>query len=266
MSIPAQPDLNRPSSFGDPRIAYALAEFFCGQFAKTIVVFLRCDFGERYFNFSDLVGSTLTFAIYGGVILFVLATGRGSDTVRQYGGSKDQSATVLAWFLGCFLLMSIFHRLISSVQKISGRRWHSRYAGTSYLRFLTALPFVTTYTVQRFIEPVLAIIAASVVGMLSPILGLWLGFAGLSLAATEHLQHRRARNRVLDAIDSQIEAEQIGNAIAGNKTPQQMDGFVLPVPRYFSEQQRETLRKGMARLDPALQAIMDTPNKTEAKT
>ena len=264
MSIPARPD-DRPSSFGDPRTAYALAEFVCGQFAKTIVVFLRCDFGERYFNVSDLLGSTFTFAIYGAVILLLFTTGRGGDAIHQYGGSREQNAAVLIVFLLCFLAMSVFHRVISFVQNLSGRRWHSRYAGTSYLRFLTALPLVTTYTVQRFVEPALALTAAFAFGLLSPVLGLWLCFAGLSLAATEHLQHRRARNRVLDAIDAQIEAEQIGNAIAGNKSARATEGFVLPVPRYFSQQQRETLLSGMTRLDPALQAIMDTPDKTEAK-
>lgn len=263
MPIPARPD-ERPSSFGDPRMAYALAEFVCGQFAKTVVVFLRWDFGERYFNVSDLLGSTFTFTIYGAIILLFLATGRGGNAVHQYGGGKEQNAAVLGVFLLCFLAMSVFHRLISFVQKLGGRRWHSRYAGTSYLRFLTALPLVTSYTVQRYIEPALALLAACVFGLLSPVLGLWLGFAALSLAATGYLQHRRARNRVLDAIDAQIEAEQIGNAIAGNKSAQETEGFVLPVPRYFSPQQRAALLGGMTRLDPALQAIMDTSDKTEA--
>lgn len=264
MTIPSRPD-DRPSSLGDPRRAYAFAEFICGQFAKTIVVFLRCDFGERYFNVSDLLGSTFTFAIYGGIILLVLATGRGGETARHYTGGEESASTVLAVFLGCFLVMSIFHRVVSSVQNISGRRWHSRYAGTSYLRFLTALPLVSTYTVQRFVEPAIAIAAGFGVGTVSPLLGVWFVFAGFGLAVTEHLQYTRGRNRILDAIDAEIESSQIAAAIAGDKTASQTEGFVLPVPRYFSKTQRETLMQGMKRLDPALQAIIDTPDKADTK-
>jgi hypothetical protein len=251
----------RPTGYNNPRTLFALVEFLAAQFAKTIVVFFRWDFGERYFNISDFLGSVFTFLIVAGVILFILASGRGGEIAREAGGA-EQNSWALIIFLICFLVMSLYHRFIAWLQKQGGRhRWHSRYPGTSFLRVLTVLPFVNTYTVQRFIEPVIAIVAGSIIFSLTQPLGAWLIFAGLCLAATENFAYRRARNRLLDTIDAQIESKHLGDAISGTKTIKETEGFVLPVPTYFSKTQRARLAEGMRQLDPGLQAIMDVPEE-----
>ncbi|HEX8474589.1 MAG TPA: hypothetical protein VF666_11190 [Pyrinomonadaceae bacterium] len=261
MSQPQQ--AARIDNYTDPRSIFALVEFLASQFAKTIVVFFRCDFGERYFNISDFFGASLTFMIYAGAVLLFLPTNtRGAE----FAGNPANSGQALGVFFLCFLLMSIYHRLAALIQKLGGRsRWHSRYGGTSYLRILTALPFVGIYFVQRFVEPLIALVVGSILFNLSPPLGAWFVFAALCLAATEQLAYTRARNRVLDAIDAQIEAEHLGEAISGTKTVKETEGFVLPVPTYFNRGQRWRLTKAMRQLDPALQSIMDA-SQDAAKT
>lgn len=239
-----------PSGFADFRVAYAFAEFICGQFAKTIEVFFRHDFGERYFNIINLYGSSFTFGLYA-IFAGTLLAGEG------------EGKEILGLFLFGFIIVGIVHQLKAVAMKRKGRRWHSRYPGTSYLASVLNL---SPYIIQRYIEPTIAIAAGYLLyNTLNRPLGLWLVFAGLCLAATEQINAARVRNRILDAIDAQIEAQNIGAAIAGNKTPEQTEGFVLPVPSYYSEQQRKTLVDGMIRLDPALAAIMDTPEATEAE-
>lgn len=237
----------------NPKNAFAFAEFLIGQFAKTIVVFLRQDFGARYFNVSDFLGSMATFAVYTFLFLMFFAGKTGN---KRPGDNSDDGTILGLFFLG-FIAMSIYHQYIASRRERSGRRWHSRYAGTSFFSFLYPTDI---YIVQRYIEPILAVIAGyAAYNYLNQPLGLWLVFAGLCLGAIEQFQAARSRNRLLDAIDAQIEAQNLGAALAGNKTAEETEGFVLPVPSYYSTAQRRALEDGMTRLDPALQAILDVP-------
>ena len=235
----------RPDAYSDPRTIFALVELLAAQFAKTIVVFLRWDFGERYFNISDFLGSAFTFLIVAGVLLFWLASGSGGKAAQQVG-SADYSEWVLGIFFLCFFIISLYHRLIAWLQRATGRRrWHSRYPGTSYLRFLTALPFVSTYTVQRFVEPALAIVAGSLIYAFAPPLSAWFIFAGLCLAMTENFAYRRARNRVLDALDAEIEGEHLDE----------------PEESATVSNRHEVSSDRQEGLDPALQAILDLPEE-----
>src|ERR1700749_1278905 len=225
--MPTQSNMERPTGFTDSRSLFAFVEFLAGQFAKTIVVFLRWDFGERYFNISDFFGASLTFIIIAGVVMLFLSSRSGGNPIA------DIDTWPLRIFFLCFLVISIYHRFIAWLQMQGDRRrWHSRYAGTSFLRILTALPFVSTYTVQRFIEPALAIVIGSFIFSFTQPLGAWIIFSGLCLALTEQFAYVRARNRLLDAIDAQIESQHLGDAISGTKTIEETEGFALPVPTY----------------------------------
>lgn len=230
----------KPEGFADPKLAYAAVEFICGQFAKTVIVFLRHDFGERYFNVIDSFGSTLTFigfAVVAGVVL-----------------ASENDGLVLGLFLFGFIGMSLFHLFLAKQRDRSGRRWHSRYPGTSYLAFIAP---GNVFFVQRYLEPILAIILGFALAVINRPLGVWFVFSGFCIAATEQIAAQRFRNRLLDAIDAQIEAEQLGEAIAGNKNPYETEGFVFPIPNYYTDEQRTALYKGMTKLDPSLQAMID---------
>ncbi len=157
----------KPEGFADPQKAYALAEFLCGQFAKTTIVFLRHDFGERYFNIFDSLGSSVTligFAVVAGLVF-----------------QEKDGGYPLGFFLLCFIVASFVHIQLVKHRNRRGRRWHSRYSGTSYLGFLSRRdPFF----VQRWIEPYLCFFLGAIVYMLNRPLGVWLAFSGFCIALT----------------------------------------------------------------------------------
>ena len=235
---------DKPSSLGDPRTAYNAAEFFCGQFAKTLIVFFRHDFGERYFNIVDSFGASLTFLIFAGIAGILIAS------------SYDDAAIGL-FFVG-FIAMCILHLFLAKQRDRAGRRWHSRYTGTSYLAILAP---GHDFFVKRYVEPFLAVFAGAGIFYFNHPLGMWFVIAGLCIAVVEQLGAQRFRNRMLDAIDSQIEATYLSEAISGQTVAAQTDGFVLPVPTYYNSEQRTALYNGMLRLDPTLEAMIE---ETEA--
>jgi hypothetical protein len=239
------PDRNKDTDF---KASYVWAEFLCGQFAKTAIVFLRHDFGERYFNVVDSFGASATFIGYAFVASIILA-------------EKDDGF-VLALFLLCFVAMSGLHLILANRRSRSGRRWHSRYPGTSFLEFLAP---GNVFFVQRWIEPFLTIFTGIAIGIINRPLGVWLVFSGICIAATEQMRAQRFRNRLLDMIDSQIETEQLSAAVFEQKQPKETEGFVLPIPKYYTPEQRRAVYVGMSQLDPALQAMMDESTVTTGR-
>lgn len=266
---------NNPRAGHDEfRSALNFVEFIAGLFAKTIAVFFRHDFGTRYFSWSNAVGSTFTILIGSVGVLLLLTTLTGTTP-------KDAEMYPLTAFLLGFVVISVVHNLLSWHYKKHRPFWHSRYTGTSHLETLLPesfrdtlnreiLPFFGVplrYVVQRFVEPLLTLAAGMFTGyLINAPLGAWLITGGLSLAAVEWLNATRYNRRITDAIDAQIEAQWIGEAITtttpdANKT----GGFVLPVPSYFKPEQRKAVLDGMRQLDPVLQAIMDKPEPAEIK-
>lgn len=246
-------------------MAMNLAEFVAGLFAKTITVFFRHDFGTRYFSWTSAVNSIFALLACTFVVIGFLT-----------GGSKtDYETYPLILFLLGFMLISITHNVLAWHYKKSRPFWYSRYTGTSHIQSLLPdsftnklnrdiLPFFgipLRYVVQRFVEPFITISAGLfTLAILNTPLGLWLLFAGLSLATIEWLNAVRYNRRIADAIDAQIEAQWIGEAITtttpdANKT----SGFVMPVPSYLKAEDRKAIYSGMVQLDPALKAIMDEP-------
>ena len=230
----------KADSFADPKTAYALAEFLCGQFAKTLIVIFRHDFGERYFNVVDTVGSSATFAGFAVVALILLA--------------EANDGYIVGFFLLGFIAVSISHLFVAGQRDRQGRRWHSRYAGTSYLAFLAP---GNVFFVQRYIEPFVALLGGSFLYSINKPLGIWVAFSGICIAITEQLAAQRFRNKFLDTVDAQIEAENLGEAIAGKKDATETEGYILPIPTYYSDERRAELYDGMKKLDPALQAMID---------
>lgn len=230
---------DKPSTFGDSSKSYAAAEFLTGQFAKTLIVFFRYDFGERYFNVLDSFGASLTFIFVIGIASFFLGS--------------DYDNYIVGLFLLGFVVISLLHLAIAKQRSREGRRWHSRYNGTSYLAFLSP---ENVFFVQRYVEPILAILVGFGLLFFNKPLGFWFIFAGFSIAATEQIAAQRFRNKMLDAIDSQIEAEHLGDAVSGKKKAHETEGFVLPVPSYYTEDQRQDIYNGITQLDPALEALI----------
>lgn len=263
---------------------FATIEVIIGQVAKTITVFFRYDFGERYFRIG-LFGASLAFFLIFTISIGFIAEGTGGNIRNRPANSyiTPNFAPLGAFFIG-FLVMSVIHQVAAWFSVRLRPRWHSRYSGTSFItQFLIYAPrsyvsmpedpvfrlVIKTLTllipdpvffVKRYAEPAISVGLGFFIALnLNEQLGLWLIFAGLCLAVHEHLQAMHDRDRILDVLDAQIEANNLTAAIAGDKTPQETEGFVLPVPSFFDQKQRENLRIGMMRLDPVLQSILDAP-------
>lgn len=221
------------SQLGFPsfRVGMMITELVMGFFSQTVEVFLRHDFGERYFSFLGIFGSFVTY----GILLFL-----GLTAAQTQGG----------FFLGAFFLISFVMCLVHHWQiyqrNQKGIAWHSRYAGTPWL--LEALPQASPYVVKRWIEPVLVIGLGFFFSIIEAPLGAWLIFAGLSLAAREQIAASRIRERVLDAIDADIEARQMRAAIIEQKKPQQTEGFEFPVSQALKEGFRERLVRNLTQM------------------
>ena len=263
---------NRNEGYSEFRSALNFAEFVAGLFAKTIAVFFRHDFGTRYFSWSSAVGSTFALVTTTLVVTTVINSG---EKTGQSAKTTDLEMLPLTVFLLGFIGISLLHNGLAWQYKKRRPLWYSRYTGTSHLHSLLpqsfrdslnrdVMPFFGVslhYVIQRFVEPLLTITAGMFTGyVINAPLGAWLITGGLSLAAVEWLNATRYKRRITDAIDAQIEAQWIGEAITttapdANKTA----GFVLPVPNYLGEKERKKIYNGMVRLDPALQAIMDEP-------
>ena len=278
----------RPDGFTDPRTIYALTEFILGQFARTLTVFFRYDFGARYFNIVDILGSSFTLLFIGGFIAFlfeVRESNSGSDTTAKItsaatNAAQDNSFKVLIFFLFAFLIMCAVHILQAWNAKKKRPIWHSRYSGTSHLSVIlptSAHAFIETeialflgiserYLIQRFIEPFIAFVAGVVLlsGINQP-LGAWFTFSALSLGFVEWIDNARAKNRLFDSIDAQIESQNLGEAIRGAAQIRgtATAGFVMPVSPNLKPKQQQDLAEGMTRLDPALEAILHTPDAAQ---
>ena len=266
------------------RTAYVWAEFLLGQFARTVIVFFRYDFGERYFNVADVLGSSFTFLLTGSAIAVIAEALTGSQptniaTAAQNAqhAAQNHANYVLIFFFICFLAMSILHQLQAWNSKKHRPQWHSRYDGTSHISAMLPQPahdwidqyicvhldLSERYIVQRFIEPTLAFSAgvAMFVTLNQP-LGAWWMFAGVSLAFVEWIANARNKNRMLDANDAQIESTYLGAALSRTSQidAKATSGFVLPVPPRLDSDAQAKLAQGMRILDPALQAILDAPD------
>lgn len=281
------------SGFSNFNAVLSTVEFIVGQFAKTIIVFCRYDFGERYFRIG-LFGATIAFFLVFGFAWMFIVDGITRRPSVNPGDYINANSAPLGVFLLGFLLMSFVHQFAAWFRARGRLRWHSRYSGTSFIMQLayhlwklfnlespnTDYPklreLVTVYNfvmpdagfmIKRYIEPLIfGFLGFIITFYLNAQLGFWLIFSSLCLATHEQLLAMRDRDRILDAIDSQIEGENLAGAISGEKTPQETEGFVLPVPKHFDYKQRKSLERGMMRLDPALAAILDSPDDQKKTT
>lgn len=128
---------------------FATVEFIIGQIAKTIVVFFRFDFGERYFNIGVFGATVIGFILFSiaGTMLF---SGL-SDTAPPdpSGFLTPNFAPLGAFFLG-FLLMCVIHKIAAWILTRMRPRWHSYYSGTSFITQYSYLSAERKFTQHQY--------------------------------------------------------------------------------------------------------------------
>jgi hypothetical protein len=105
----------------------------------------------------------------------------------------------------------------------AGVEWHSKYRGTSNVPAI-----FSEEVMHKYVEPfgVFFIGALLTQGGPTRAFGVWLVFSSVALLTDVHLSYEAQRQRFLDARDAQIEAKNMGNAMAG-KPASMSAGFTV---------------------------------------
>ena len=187
-----------------------------------VLMLIRTDFGERYL-------STPVMALYIAALCVI--------------GNIGNSNAVHWGFTGLLAFMMVYHLFCVWNRNRKNIRWHSRYDGNVFILF-RILP-VSQAAIKLWVEPFFAIlissllvVAASTVENInldteslrqqptSTFISFWFVLAAPFMVLLEKLQQSAARDRMLDVIDSQIEVEQMNDALEGEPA-KETEGFVV---------------------------------------
>ncbi len=171
--------------------------------SRTIEVFLRRNFGVRYLKFELIV------ATFVGLNIASVLMGEENRVTGMVTISSG-----IRWFSLAFLALGFYH-LYKNTKRHFDRNFsiHSQTYGDSWNIWNRLLPeegFLNRLlpgAVQRFAEPGLVFIIASIAAGFDPALGAFLAFAATSLLISMQIQYRMQSTRFLDAMDAKIEAE-----------------------------------------------------------
>ncbi len=185
-----------------------LIMFVAGVFASCVEVFLRSQFGERYFTFPRF-----------------LLTLVGVPFLATFMIPQKQMPAVAYFMIAYFFAALLQFRMIL-YRNLRGERWYSRSSGVSWGVWARLPKGDNLWVVSIVYEPLLCLVAAAILGRTGcgPLL---LG-AGLALAIKAYLEYRFQRERVLDAVDAQIESKYIAESLSPQKSVKHTEGYVVP--------------------------------------
>ena len=159
--------------FRDAKVFIALALFVFGFFSRTIEVFIRRDFGERYFSFERLVISFLF------INLFTLM----SSTTNPLTGGVVVSSGLL-FFSYLFMAAGVYHKIVMIKRNYNGDySVHSYGFGTQWGIWAKLFPqdgfFQRMFPVftHRFAEPAFVLIVGMIVSTFDASLGQYIMFS-----------------------------------------------------------------------------------------
>ncbi len=223
----------------------------------SLEVFLHHGFGERHFRIVDLVLGLLSLSLAGYFIqVFV-----------------PESVIQVATFGHIVLALGLIHLWLIQRRKKKGVIVHSRYWGDSlFIFYWLRIPH---QTIQFLVEPLLCLVAGVLFITYTPYLlvGSWIVIGAISWGILCQIEIWKWNNRILDAIDQEIEARNFEAAVVERKSPRETQGFFVPVSPNFTKEQRTSLKDAFERLDPGLKELMgesleesreeDTKNREE---
>lgn len=230
-----------------------LMNYVLGWIAVVPEVFLRRDFGERYFTRPNFIAGFIVlvaWSMFGSLLSFIGNLPIISFFVHhgnKAGVSVSWMPTVMKWYF----IFGFIHFAFIWFRNVVGDPVHSFSAGRSWLRpigqiligfmnlFLNAalrlvIQMVPKYKdrlndnlsviqdvdvfTERFIEPLFVFIMSVVIaGMGQPGLAWLMIFSVMALNYTTGQRHRADRNALLDIRDQMIEARFMREAMSGKK-------------------------------------------------
>lgn len=183
----------------------------------TVEVFFRREFGERY------MGALSFFGAFVSMLSLVM----GSIVLGSF--FSDDFSLLMVLHGIAFLVVCSLH-LVAILKRIKNNiRWHSRYSGIP-LQFWQKLPWprsASEHTIKRFLEPGLIGLLAFVISPVDSVYSLFLWFAASAMFIRANLEHLIQYGRMLDAIDSQIDAEEMNNSVIKGRQPAECRGSRL---------------------------------------
>lgn len=205
----------------------------------SLEVFLHRNFGERFFSPIEYIAGAVTlflFTFFGKIFFFRYVFG-------------------LMFFGLAALGMGAYHLYVIRERRKAGIVQHSRSWGDSWPLFYEM--GYSHQTIQFYIEPGICFLVGFVLLLFSPILGLWIMNGSLAWFFFCQLELRKWNNRILDAIDNEIEARNFQAAVIDRKAPKETEGFFVPVSPNFTLAQRASLAEAFDNLDPKLKEMIE---------
>lgn len=184
-------------------------------------VFYRNSFGERYLSMASYLAA--------GALIGFTATLNGVGSGLVVLPSSMAIACGFGWLAGYLVWLYIHLRFIRRRYR-TGERWHSRSSGLSRWNQAYGHWLELGTTAGAFLLCLMLGLSGSA------FLLFWSGI--LSFLAWVHEQ-KAFHNRVLDAIDGQIESENLSAAIEQKPIHPHNEGLKAPLPAYVSPKFRE---------------------------
>ena len=196
----------------DPQRIRNILFLFLRFVSLPVLVLIRRNFGERSFSFFSLFIVALILSFYG--------------TIGSFFTQTPSSGGSLMIFTAAFLIAGAYHSFVISRRNFRGERWHSYYEG-DVLPIFNYFPSANMKATQTIYEPAMVYGLSFVAGHYDEqLLALWLKIAATGMVTIAVLNYKMGRNRYLDIIDGQIEAENMQAALNG-APPKETDGFVV---------------------------------------
>ena len=190
-------------------LAIVIMEFF----SRSVEVFIRKDFGVRYFDLLGATGSGLTL-----FIVTMIAASQLNESM-QFGNA------ILGLYLLAYVIVAIVHICLAKWRK---EVLHSLYSGEPFLYICIfkelAWPKLEEHHVKLYVEPLAVFLVSMPVAVLSPPLSAWLLFSSVCMFVRGQRALRASREKYLDLMDAQIEADQMANVIKGAGQPYENKG------------------------------------------
>ncbi len=192
-----------------------------------ILVLLRRNFGERYFNFFMMVLYVVGLCVLPSII-------------------GDGTGNRLVWWsvTGLLATLTVYHALMIWKRNRNGQRWHSRYDG-DVLPIFKILPGSDAAT-RMFYEPLFVLLIGIALHIESSgsFLGYWFYFASSMMVFLERLNQSAARDLYLNAVDAQIESQHMDAALEGERV-KDTEGFIVRGISDVSVKKRERMVNAM---------------------
>lgn len=214
-----------------------VTKVFLSWSSVTLEVFVRRDFGERYFT----IGRILIGYLFIRIVL-AFANYRQALAFLPMVEPPLHLHTINQWFVTSFILLALVHLARIFLRNLSGVPWYSHSFGVSWFDFLIPLSGyrISDWMLYRFIEPGICFAFAWFILPEDSFTRGWMLFASLGLFFHNNMAFNMTRDRYLDLVDGEIASRFYNTARqaqrGANASKYQTAGYtVVPVPRMAEE-------------------------------